>query len=97
MAAAIRERTCRACRQKKEKSAFLRLVIHKESVLEADPEQVLPGRGWYLCPQKDCLSIIHNPKQCRRAFGPFRQVGPILSEYIKNPLVGSTHDQNACV
>jgi uncharacterized protein len=97
VAAAIRERTCRACRQKKEKSAFLRLVIQKESVLEADPEQVLPGRGWYLCPQQNCLSIIHNPKLCRRAFGPFIQVGPILSEYIKNPPVGGTHGQNACV
>jgi predicted RNA-binding protein YlxR (DUF448 family) len=97
MAAAIRERTCRACRQKKGKGALLRLVIQKESVLEADPEQVLPGRGWYLCPHHNCLSIIYNPKLCRRAFGPFIQVGPMLSEYIKNPPVGGTHGQNASV
>jgi predicted RNA-binding protein YlxR (DUF448 family) len=51
------QRTCIACRQKKEKNALIRLVRTSEGSVEVDLSTKKPGRGAYLCRQKDCWDL----------------------------------------
>lgn len=48
------QRTCVACRQKRDKKELLRLVRTGNGVVELDLSGKKPGRGAYLCPKKDC-------------------------------------------
>jgi predicted RNA-binding protein YlxR (DUF448 family) len=47
-------RTCTGCRERGDKAQLLRLVA-RDGAVEADPHQVLPGRGAYLHPTEACL------------------------------------------
>jgi predicted RNA-binding protein YlxR (DUF448 family) len=51
------QRTCIACRQKKEKNALIRLVRTSDGSVEVDLAARRPGRGAYLCRQKDCWEL----------------------------------------
>ena len=51
------QRTCIACRQKKEKTALVRLVRTSDGSVEVDLSTRKPGRGAYLCRQKDCWEL----------------------------------------
>jgi hypothetical protein len=48
------QRTCVACRQKRDKKELIRLVRTDNGVVEPDLPGKKPGRGAYLCPRKDC-------------------------------------------
>jgi predicted RNA-binding protein YlxR (DUF448 family) len=48
------QRTCIACRQVKEKNDLIRLVSTENGIVEIDVFGKKPGRGAYLCPQKNC-------------------------------------------
>ena len=50
------ERTCVACRQKKDKSDLLKFVKNTEGHVEYDPTQKKCGRGAYVCRNKECTS-----------------------------------------
>ena len=50
----IPQRTCVACRQKRDKKDLIRLVCAENGVVEVDMSAKKPGRGAYLCPKKDC-------------------------------------------
>lgn len=51
-------RMCIVCRRrfpKKDLNRFVRINSHQEKKkLKPDPEQQLPGRGYYLCSNPDC-------------------------------------------
>ena len=49
----IPERSCIACRSKKEQRDLIRLVCSKTGV-EIDPKGKAPGRGAYLCSKLEC-------------------------------------------
>jgi predicted RNA-binding protein YlxR (DUF448 family) len=51
------QRTCIACRQIKEKKALIRLVRADNEAVEVDISGKKPGRGAYLCPNKDCWEM----------------------------------------
>jgi len=51
------QRTCVACRQKRDKSDLVRLVCTNDGVVEVDASARKPGRGAYLCPRKSCWEI----------------------------------------
>jgi predicted RNA-binding protein YlxR (DUF448 family) len=51
------QRTCIACRQVKEKKALIRLVSTKNGIAEIDVFGEKPGRGAYLCPNKNCWEL----------------------------------------
>lgn len=53
----IPQRTCVACRRARDKKDLIRLVRSDEGVVEVDPSAKKPGRGAYLCPEKDCWEI----------------------------------------
>jgi predicted RNA-binding protein YlxR (DUF448 family) len=51
------QRTCIACRQVKEKNDLVRLVSTGNGIVEIDVFGKKPGRGAYLCPQKNCWEL----------------------------------------
>jgi uncharacterized protein len=90
----IRQRTCRACREKKEKKTLMRLVILDKKTLEVDPRQIKPGKGWYLCRTEACLSCLKASKGRQKAFGRDLEIGPKLNNFITIPPSGGVHGQN---
>jgi len=51
------QRTCVACRQRKEKVDLIHLVRGYDGNVVVDVSGKMPGRGAYLCHQKDCWEI----------------------------------------
>jgi predicted RNA-binding protein YlxR (DUF448 family) len=47
-------RTCSGCRKKEENEEFIRFVIHEGKPLP-DVARKLPGRGFNVCPNYDCI------------------------------------------
>jgi predicted RNA-binding protein YlxR (DUF448 family) len=90
----IRQRTCRVCRGKKDKIEFLRLIILDNHILEMDPRQTMPGRGFYLCRTESCLTCLLSSKSRYKAFGRGMEIGPNLENFINNPPSGGVHGQN---
>ena len=87
------QRTCRACRKKNDKKQLIRMVILNNKVLEADPEQIMPGRGWYLCGKDPCLSFLGVLKSRQKVFGRGLELGSDLKK-LMNPPTGGVHDQD---
>jgi len=58
------ERTCVGCRQRSQRADLLR-VVSKSSVLAFDPHKTMPGRGAWIHPSSDCLTLAIQ----RNAFG----------------------------
>jgi uncharacterized protein len=52
----IPERTCVACRRSSGKRDLVRLV-RAEGAVEVDPRGKKPGRGVYLCPNRECWDM----------------------------------------
>lgn len=48
------DRTCLGCRKVLDKKKLIRFVSINET-LTADIENKLPGRGAYICPERECL------------------------------------------
>jgi predicted RNA-binding protein YlxR (DUF448 family) len=48
------ERTCVACRTKRDKGQLVRIVVSAEGV-EVDSTKTAPGRGAYVCDNDICL------------------------------------------
>jgi predicted RNA-binding protein YlxR (DUF448 family) len=56
----IPTRRCASCRRTAPKSSLIRFVRQKDPTtgewqVRLDPDQRLPGRGGYLCPQPACI------------------------------------------
>lgn len=49
------ERSCLGCGAKKEKALLVRLAVRDGAVV-ADPEETIPGRGAYICPERSCAA-----------------------------------------
>jgi predicted RNA-binding protein YlxR (DUF448 family) len=94
MTGPIRQRTCRACRKKKDKRELLRLVILNNKTLELDLRQVRPGRGWYLCRREPCLSVLMVPKGRQKAFGRSLELGPGVKNHMTILPAGGVNGQN---
>jgi predicted RNA-binding protein YlxR (DUF448 family) len=89
-----RQRTCRACREKKDKYELLRMVILNSKHMEVDYKHIMPGRGWYLCRKEACLAVLKNPKGRKKAFGQGIDLSPGLNKLLTNPPAGGVHGQN---
>jgi predicted RNA-binding protein YlxR (DUF448 family) len=90
----LRQRTCRACRKKKDKKELLRLIILDNKILEVDLRQIIPGRGWYLCLEETCLFRLKVAKSRFKAFGRELEIGPRLINLLTIPPAGGDHGQN---
>lgn len=62
------QRSCIACRKTGDKGDFLRFVLSPDSIVTADLDSKLPGRGAYTCLSVKCLSEALLRKQFNRAF-----------------------------
>jgi uncharacterized protein len=57
------QRTCIACRQVKDKKVLIRLVSARNGIAEIDVFGEKPGRGAYLCSNKDCWELALRKKR----------------------------------
>lgn len=66
------QRTCFACRQIKDKSLLLRLVVDDDGLIWPDLSAKLPSRGVYLCLQEACLKAMSDKRlqSLKRDFSP---------------------------
>jgi len=82
MAGHIPIRTCIVCRRKQSKTALLRLAM-RDRVIVDDPDQVLPGRGAYVCRRLDCLSQLRYDKRMQKAYrGQARALAPNIGSQL---------------
>lgn len=49
-------RTCVACRRARPKDELVRIVRRRDGSVVADPSGREPGRGAYICPERDCVA-----------------------------------------
>ncbi len=56
------------CRERAEKEQLIRIVKNKEGSIALDLTYKLPGRGAYLCKDKDCIGQAQKRRALERAF-----------------------------
>ncbi len=78
-------RTCLGCRSRADRSALLRVVARDGEVIP-DPSAVLPGRGGWVHPTRDCVETAIKRKALGRAF----RVSTALDSAALLAFVGST-------
>ncbi len=59
-------RKCVGCDQRREKKELIRIVRSPEGEVDVDTTGKKPGRGAYLCPEKDCLKNAFKNKRIER-------------------------------
>lgn len=62
-------RTCVACRMERPKSDLVRIVRTPQGDVILDTRGKISGRGAYLCPSLECLTIAVKKKALERALG----------------------------
>jgi predicted RNA-binding protein YlxR (DUF448 family) len=60
-------RMCVGCREMKPKKELIRIVRTPEEKIEIDQTGKRPGRGAYLCPQRECMQKAIKTKSLERA------------------------------
>lgn len=60
-------RTCVSCRQSSEKRTLIRIVRSADGVVRIDRSGKVPGRGAYICGEKDCAGLAIKHKKLGRA------------------------------
>jgi predicted RNA-binding protein YlxR (DUF448 family) len=60
-------RTCVACGRKAPQAELQRMALKGDRVLW-DPRRRLPGRGAYICPQRECLGVLARDRKKGRIF-----------------------------
>jgi len=61
-------RKCIGCQEMKNKKSLIRIVKNKEDEFFIDLTGKMNGRGAYICPTKECLSMAIKNKGLERAF-----------------------------
>ena len=74
----IPQRTCVACRAKRDKKDLMRIVLTPDGEIKYDPTGRAAGRGSYLCKSEECL------KQAAKLAKGLRH--PLTSEEISEIL-----------
>ena len=64
----IVERTCIGCNKKKDKKELIRIVKNKEGTINIDKTGKLPGRGAYICGDRECTEKIIKQKKLNKTF-----------------------------
>ena len=68
-------RMCTGCGEMKPKKELVRVVKSPEGEISLDTTGRKPGRGAYVCPQRECLKAARKARRLEKAFS-----GPIPSE-----------------
>lgn len=62
----IPQRTCTVCRKQKNKNELLRIVKNKENIINVDKNGKEPGRGAYICYDRECLEKAEKTKKLEK-------------------------------
>ncbi len=54
------ERSCAVCREHKGKNDLIRVVKAKDGKVSLDESGKMPGRGTYVCKNKECWRALEN-------------------------------------
>lgn len=60
-------RSCAACRRKGSKGEFIRIVRQEAGRVAVDDSGKQPGRGAYICANKECLKVAVKKRALARA------------------------------
>lgn len=63
----IPERTCMACKQKKEKKQLARIVRVQDGSIIYDQTGRVSGRGAYICKKQECLDKVIKSNQLSKS------------------------------
>ncbi len=72
-------RTCIACGAKRPKEGLLRFVLTRETGVVEDRRGRLPGRGAYICNNKQCLEQAVKKNRLNKAF---RKKGALSVKFV---------------
>ena len=61
-------RTCVACRRTQDKYALLRLVRQEDGTVVVDEQYQAPGRGAYVCRDRECIGRLAKGGRLSQAF-----------------------------
>ena len=64
----IPQRQCTGCREMKNKKELIRVVRSPEGEISLDFVGKKPGRGAYVCPDRECLKKARKSRALERAF-----------------------------
>ncbi len=79
-------RMCLCCREMKPKKDLVRVVANKEGTIALDLTGKAPGRGAYLCRERECVKKLAKSKALDRAFA--RAVPAEVYEALEKELTG---------
>src|SRR3712207_7124808 len=74
------ERTCIICRKKEEKKTFFRLCQREEKYYW-DKTGKAQARGYYVCPEKECLGRLAKHKKIRMEMQDLYEMGKRSEEH----------------
>lgn len=64
----IKQRTCVACRAKKDKSELIKVVLNKSGEINIDESLKSPGRGAYVCNNEECIKRAIKSKAFNKSY-----------------------------
>lgn len=62
-------RMCIGCQEMKSKRELIRVVRNNENIVSVDSTGKKPGRGAYICKNKECFEKAKKTKKLERVFG----------------------------
>ncbi len=84
-------RMCAGCHENKPKKELIRVVRSPEGEISLDLKGKKPGRGAYLCPSVNCLTLARKKRSLERSFSC--QIQPEIYEVMLHVL--SEIDRNS--
>lgn len=80
------QRSCMGCNLKKDKKDLIRIVKDQAGNINLDKTGKAPGRGAYLCNNRDCLEKAKKTKKLERALDT--AIGEEIYEELRSMIGG---------
>lgn len=77
----IPQRLCVSCRERRNKSDLIRVVLLADGRVEVDPTGKMPGRGAYVCRNNECLEAACKAHRIEKSLKGISQEG--MSDQLK--------------
>jgi predicted RNA-binding protein YlxR (DUF448 family) len=81
-------RMCIGCRKKRQKEEMIRFTQSTEGVLWIDERKRHQGRGFYLCPNLDCLNIAKKKGKGAGLLGTVGSSSSSIEAFLKSRKIG---------
>lgn len=80
-------RTCVGCRKKRGKDEMIWLAQSREGVIRVDGRKPHRGRGFYLCPDLQCLKMARGRKKAIEFLGTMDFQSLLIKDFSKSDRV----------